>query len=320
MPPTTRAVRIPAAAAAGRPLAHQLRTALDEFIQDGGSRMGAAMAYYTLFVMAPAVLLLAAISMSFLGSFGTGGSLGIALEDVLGKAVAGYVFSLAATTVQSRAHTIAGVAGGVTLVWAIVVFYWNTQAIFNRLWRVESGPGMSWSALLRSRAKGFMILLLPVVLLAAAAVLTAVLSAVTRVIDLGGLGDTAQRWLGYAASPLLLFALACLSFTLMYKLLPEVRASWWISFATAVVVAAAWTVGTWLFGLYVSWSGKAFAYGAVSALFVLLVWLNYSARIVFLGCKFTKVRTEAVHGRVEPLPHMVAVRIEQQPPVTRRHD
>ncbi len=101
---------------------------------------------------------------------------------------------------------------------------------------------------------------------------------------------------------------------MLYVFLPDARVPWRAASVAALAVAFGWTVGTWLFGRYLSWSSGASAYGVAGSVFVLLIWLNYSSRLVLLGCKTTKVWTERYGGGVIPLEHAAVVKVELESP------
>lgn len=272
--------------------------------------MSAAMAYYTLFLLAPALLLVTSLTTRVIGTGGLEPVIVRVTQDMLGEELASYVLEVAVTTSEARAADTASLVGVLVLLWAVFVFYSNMQAVFNRLWRVRLRPGVSWGRVLRIRASGFAIMLVPVVLLAAAALSASIASKLDFLLDYAVWGRFAGGVVAVARSPVGVFGLAWPSFAVLYIFLPDARVPWRIAAMAAGEVAAGWTLGTWLFGEYLAWSSGGSAYGAASAVFVLLIWLNYSARLVLLGCKLTKTWTQKVHGSVKPLPHAAVVRID----------
>jgi len=279
-----------------------------EFTLDGGSRLSAAMAYYVLFVMAPAALLLAAAAARF-GTRLMDGSfveaLGAVLGDELGQSLYDIVFSGA----QARSAVAAGVVGLVSLIWALGLFYMNIQAVFNRMWRVAVRPGAPWKLLLWTRLRRFVVMLVPVAVLAFGAFATALVSLLEGRWGIAVLQPFAE----VMSSPLAVAAVAWVSFAVLYIFLPDAHVPWRSAAVASLVVALGWTLGTYLFGQYLSWRPGGGAYGTAGAVFVLLIWLNYSSRLVMVGCKMTKRWTERVHGKVSPLPHAALIRIEVEP-------
>ncbi len=296
------------------PVVRHLRTTWHEFGQDGGVRLSAAMAYYILFVMAPALLLLTSLTTRFLGSAKEGGVLYQALQDVLGDQLAGYLFGFAVTTADARASVTVSLLGGLALVYAVAVFYNNIQSVFNRMWRVRVRPGAQWTTILKTRVRRFTVMLLPVAVLAIATLTTTIANWLERLLGSGLLSGVFSTLLSIGRSSIVVFVFAWLSFAALYAFLPDARVPRKVAIFTSLAAATGWTLGTWLFGRYLSWSSGGFSYGTVSWVFVLLIWLNYSSQLVLLGAKLSKVWTESLDGQVDPLPYAAIVKMELETP------
>jgi len=276
-----------------------------EFSLDGGSRLSAALAYYTLFVMAPAALLLVTVASYFgTGTFQT--PLIEGLAEVLGEELAGLLSDVMFTTTQARASVTIGLVGLVATLWALGIFYFQVQSVFNRMWRVTRRPGSAWRLTVWTRLRRFTVMLVPVALLAAGAVATAMSSVLGAVLNV----SPGERAVQLISSPLSVAAVAAISFCLLYKFLPDAQVRWRYAAWVSVWVSLGWTLGTYLFGLYLSWGSLTSSYGAAGAVFVLLIWLNYSARLVLVGCKATKRWTEFKEGTVTPLPNATILKVE----------
>lgn len=293
----------------GRSLLARMRATWVEFGQDGGPRLSAAMAYYVLFVMAPALLLITNLAARFVGSESGEFAHG-AIEELLGEELAGYLIGLATSVAEARADAAVSVVGTIALLWAVAVFYLNTQHVLNRMWRVQVKSGAPWQTVAWTRLKRFTAMLLPIVALAATTLTNTVAEWLHELLGTGLLGGLLEAAVRLLDSPVAVFGMAWLSFTMLYAFLPDAKVRWRVAVIAALAVAMGWTLGSWAFGRYLGWSSGGFAFGAASAVFVLLIWLNYSSQLVLLGCKLTKVWTEAEYGRVEPLPHAVVIRVE----------
>lgn len=288
------------------------RFALDsyhEFSLDGGSRLSAALAYYILFVMAPATLILVSVAAYF-GAGLLQSPLIEGLTELLGADLAMLLADVLRSTTQARASLAAGIVGIVATLWALGIFYFQVQAVFNRMWRVTRRPGSAWRITIWTRLRRFTVMLVPVALLAVGAVATAVASLLGSILHL----TPTERAIHIAASPYAVAGAAAISFCLLYKYLPDAQVRWRYAIWVSVWVAAGWTLGTYLFGVYLSWGRMASAYGAAGAVFVLLIWLNYSARLVLVGCKATKRWTELAEGAVTPLPNATNLKVELESP------
>jgi len=276
-----------------------------EFSLDGGSRLSAALAYYVLFVMAPAALLIVSAAAYF-GSGELHTPFIEGLSEVLGAELAGALSDVLTTTTQARASVAAGIVGLLATLWALGTFYVQVQSVFNRMWRVTRRPGSAWRLTFWMRLRRFTVMLVPVALLAVGAVTTAVAALLGSVLHL----TPGERIVNFSSSPLSVAAFAGVSFCLLYKFLPDAEVRWRYAAWVSVWVSLGWTIGTYLFGVYLSWGNTTSAYGAAGAVFVLLIWLNYSARLVLVGCKATKRWTEFREGAITPLENATILKVE----------
>ncbi len=180
-----------------------------EFTQDGGSRLSAALAYYILFAIAPALVLLAAFGTRALGALEPGGALFESLSELLGPELGGYVRDIAVSAAEARASTAAaGTLGFIVLFWAIGVFYVNMQFVFNKMWRVQVKPGADHRTVFLTRVRRFSVMLIPVAALAVTAVVAAIAGLLRRVVAAGLLGGLLEQVLRVLQSPFTVFLLA----------------------------------------------------------------------------------------------------------------
>ena len=277
-----------------------------EFRQDGGSMLSAALAYHVLFAMAPALVLLAVIAVRFVGSATPDGPMVQALNELLGAELAEALTTVAGGAAQARADVAAGIVGLALLVWAVVLLYMHLQDVFNRMWRVYVRPGAEAHLLLWARVRRFSVMLVPFAVLAALALANALASTLGSYLPLGGF-DIA---LSLLSSPMTVALAAWVSFLVLLKFLPDAHVPWRPAVIAAAVAALGWTLGTYLYGLYLSTAGTIPGYGPAGAVFVLLLWLNYSTRLVLVCCKMTKLWVEFRGGGVQPLPHATLLHLE----------
>jgi len=261
------------------------RHAVSAWVDDYAPSMGAALAYYSLFSVAPLLLIVISIAGLVFGPDATRGYIFGELRDLMGDEGAGAVQALL-QSVDKPAQGVLGTIVGVVLlgVGAISVFG-ELQNALDRIWRApgRAGSGGLW-ALVRARLLSFgMVLgigfLLIVSLLASAAV--------------SALGKfSAPMFGGWAMLAELLnlvvsFAMVTVTFAMIYKIIPRVRIGWRDVWVGAAVTALLFSIGKSLIGLYLGRSTFASGFGAAGSLVVLLVWVYYSAQIFLLGAEFT---------------------------------
>ena len=255
--------------------------------QDFASSMGGALAYYTLFSIAPVIIIVIAVAGFFLGPEAARGEIVTQLRGLLGDDGAAAVQGLlesASEPAEGLFATLSSIA--LLLIGATTVFA-ELQSDLDRIWRAETAKPASgiWS-FLRARVLSFGMVLALAFLLLVSLVVSAALAAMGT-----WWGGWFEGWaillevLNFCAS----LAITTGLFALIYKLLPRVEIAWRDVWIGAAVTALLFAVGKLLIGLYIGRSGIASGFGAAGSFVVLLVWVYYSAQIFLLGAEFTWV-------------------------------
>ena len=259
----------------------------EAWIDDYAPSMGAALSYYTVFSLAPLLLIVISIAGLVFGQDAARGEIFGQLSELMGadtaKAVEGILASL-----NKPANGITGTTIGVALllIGATSVFG-ELQDALDRIWRAPVRERSSgWWNLLRTRLLSFGMILGIAFLLMVSLVLGAVISALGKWWG-GVFGD--WEVLAQVVNLAVGFLLTTVVFAMIYKLMPRVRVQWHDVLLGALVTAALFTIGKFLIGLYIGKSGIASGYGAAGSLIVVFVWVYYSAQIFLMGAEFTWV-------------------------------
>jgi len=284
------APRLSTPAASAWPL---LRDATLSWSDDGASSLGAALAFYTLFSIAPLLLIAISVAGLVFGEQAARGEIMGQLSALLGPDSAHVVESLLRSLNRPGAGALGTLAGvGVLLVGATTVFA-ELQGAMDRIWRTPAQDASSsvWRFVRKRLLSLGMVLgigfLLIVSLLASAA--------------LAALGRWWGPWLGglefvaHALDMALSFVLVTLMFAMIYKWMPRVKLAWRDVWTGAALTALLFTLGKLLIGQYIGRSGVASAFGAAASLVVLLLWVYYSAQIFLFGAEITWVYAQR-HG------------------------
>ena len=267
----------------------RLKNTVGGDIEDDALSRGAAIAYYTVFAIAPVLVIVISIAGLVYGEEAARGAIVVQLQGMMGHDAAEAVQAMIASAGNKRSGTLGAVLGfGALLVTASGVFG-EMQSGLNRIWRAEPKTS-TVTRLVRARAVslglvaalGFLLM----VSLAASAAITAFSHMLQHVLpDV----DLLLRAVNFLISLVLISAL----FATIYKILPDVPTTWHDVGVGAVVTAFLFTVGKTVIGLYIGSSQVASSYGAAGALVIVLLWVYYSAQIFLLGAEFT--RAWAVH-------------------------
>ena len=267
------------------------------WLDDYAPSMGAALAYYTVFSLAPLLLIVISIAGLAFGEDAARGEIFGQLRGLMGddaaKAIEGILASVNKPA-QSLAATVVGVA--VLLVGATSVFG-ELQDALDRIWRAPARPDSSglWG-LLRTRLLSFGMIFGITFLLMVSLVLGAVIAALGK-----WWGGAFAGWetLAQIVNAGVGFVLTAAVFAMIYKLMPRVQVRWDDVWLGALVTALLFTVGKFLIGLYIGKSGVASAFGAAGSLVVVFVWVYYSAQIFLLGAEFTRVYAQTFGSMCE---------------------
>jgi len=278
-----------------------VRQAITAWMDDGAASMGAAISYYTIFSLAPLLLIVVSLGGLVFGPDAVRGEIFMQLDGLLGGDAARAIQDLLASVnkpAQGIAATVAGVA--LTLVGATSVFG-ELQGALDRIWRAPAAEKSAGAAglwrLLRTRLLSFGMILGIAFLLIVSLALGALMAALGK--WWGGVFTGWELAMQFA-NEVLSFALTTIVFALIYKLMPRVTVRWEDVWLGALVTAMLFTIGKFLIGLYIGKSGIASGFGAAGSLIIVLVWVYYSAQIFLIGAEFTSVYAHSFDPAREP--------------------
>lgn len=256
---------------------------LDDYVPS----MGAALAYYTMFSLAPLLLIVVSVAGLVFGEDAARGEIQAQLQGLMGVSSAGAVQSLL-VSVREPAEGLTATAVGLVLLFvgATTVFA-ELQNALDRIWRVPGRLRNSgWLSLVRARLMAFGMVLALGFLLIVSLVSSAMLAALSRRLDpvFGGWQAVVE-----AGNALGGFLLVAFMFGLIYKIMPRQRVLTTDVWLGALLAALLFTVGKFVIGAYIGRSGVASGFGAAGSLVVVLLWVYFSAQILLVGAEFTCV-------------------------------
>lgn len=256
--------------------------------QHSASAHSAALAFYTIFSLAPILVVVIALAGLVYGEDAVRGLIFNEFRGLMGDQAALLVQEVLRSAARPATGRIATALGFVTLLLGATAVFGQLQDSLNRVWDVAPKPGAVVTTLLRKRALSFAVVLSLGFLLLVSLVLSAALSAFSGYL---------ARHLAIPAAALeasnflLSFLIVTLLFATIYRLLPDVRLEWRDVLLGSVVTALLFVVGKSLIGFYLGRTSVASAYGAAGSLVVVLLWVYYSALIFFFGAIFTRVHS-----------------------------
>jgi membrane protein len=283
-----------------------LKQTASEWMEDDAPSLGAALAYYTVFSLAPLMTIAIAMAGFFFGKEAAQGQifdeLRVLLGEEGGKAVEEMVQSANA---QPTAGVVATVISVIILLFGASGVFGQLQASLNKMWGVKPKPGRGVLGMIQDRLLSFGFTLVVGFLLLVSLLLTA---GIALVADwLGGLMPGSET-LAQTLNLVLSLAMITLLFAMIFKFLPDAKIAWRDVWIGAFLTAVLFTIGKFALGIYLGKSGVASSYGAAGSLIVLLLWVYYSSQILFFGAEFTQVYANRFGSRVAPADDAVPVR------------
>jgi membrane protein len=284
-----------------------LKQTFQEWLQDKVPQLGAALAYYTVFSLAPLVLvLLAIVGVIFRDDpAGAWNKITQQMSYFLDPSAVQIVQNIAQKASQPGKSTIATIIGVALAIFGASGVFGQLQDALNTIWGVKAKPAAGIWGFLRSRFLSFAMVAGVCFLLLVSLAIEALLKGFSHYVQSilpGGIVIALAVYLVFD------FAVVVLLFAMIFKFLPDVEIQWRDVWIGAVMTAIFFGLGKWLLGFYLGSGAAASAYGAASSLITLLLWVYYSSQILLFGAEFTQVYA-AQAGR-ELKPSEYAIRVE----------
>jgi membrane protein len=282
-----------------------------EWLDDKAPQLGAALAYYTVFALAPLVLLLLAIIGVIFRDDPSGAWTRVTeqMGYFLDQSAVQVVTDIAHDASKPGKSTLATVIGIALAVFGASGVFGQLQDALNTIWGVKAKPGEGMMSFLRARFVSFAMLGGVFFLLLVSLTIEALLKGFSHYVQgalPGGLAIAVSVYLIFD------FAVVTVLFAMIFKFLPDAEIQWRDVWIGAVMTAIFFGIGKWGLGLYLGSGAAASAYGAASSLITLLLWIYYSSQILLFGAEFTQVYANQAGRRVEPSEHAVPIVTTEQ--------
>ncbi|MEJ8825076.1 YihY/virulence factor BrkB family protein [Variovorax humicola] len=282
------------------------RDAVMAWVDDFAPSMGAAISYYTIFSLAPLLVIVIAITGAIFGRDAAQAQIVAQIGGLVGQDGAAAVQAILHAAADTDKGLVAGAVSVVVLLVGATTVFAELQSALDRIWHVpeKEKPSGVW-AVLRARVLSFGLILGVAFLLIVSLLVSAALAAFDN-----WFGGLMPGWevLMQALNLLISFGIVTLLFAMIYKLMPTARIAWRDVWIGAGVTALLFELGKLLIGLYLGKSGVTQAFAAAGSLVVLVAWVYYAAQIFLLGAEFTKVYADA-HGSLSGQKAVAATRL-----------
>jgi membrane protein len=278
-----------------------LKTIFTKWFDDDPFQLAAALSYYTLFSLAPLLVISIAVAGFVFGKEAAHNQIVGTIRGLIGQqsaeAVQAMIQSASSKPKTGLASTL---LGGIFLLFGAGGVVGQLQTSLNAIWKVRSKPGTGVRDFIRKRFISFAMVLGIGFLLLVSLAVSAFISGLTQF--MGSLHETVAL-IAHLLDLVLSFALVTLLFAMIYKFLPDVEIHWKDVWIGAALTSILFTTGKFLIGFYLGSSSVTSVYGAAGSLITVLLWVYYSALIFFLGAEFTQVYASQYGSGVVPSAH-----------------
>ncbi len=272
-----------------------LREVAQEWSKDNALTLGAALAYYTIFSMAPLLVLAIAVAGLVFGRAAAQGEIVAQIQGMLGASGAELIESMIERASEPSSGRLATVVSLVTMLFGASGVFGQLQGSLNQIWGADPARRTGVKGQLQRRAASFSMILVIGFLLLVSLALSALISGLHGFIEEY---FTVPSQLVSLANVGVSFAIVMAMFAMIFKLLPDARIEWRDVWLGAAVTAILFTLGKSLIGIYLGRAGITSVYGAAGSLVLVLLWVYYSAQLLFLGAEFTEVYSRRFGSRV----------------------
>ena len=261
--------------------------------EDGVPMLSAALSYYTVFALAPLLLVIIGLIGLFIEPADVQKAINSQITDMLGSGAANTLTEVMKASNKPSTGIISVVIGGITLVLGASGIFGQLKEALNLIWRVKKKPHIGFKKTIQQQFLSMSMLIVIGFLLLVSLLLSTALTVVTT-------------YLGHILpfSPLLLqvmdialsVGITTILFALIFRILPDAVVPWREAWPSAFVTAALFTVGKYILGLYITYAGVGSIYGAAGSLIVILLWVYYITQLLLFGAEMSKVLVLRHHG------------------------
>jgi membrane protein len=275
------------------------------FTDDKGLKLSASLSYYTVFSLGPLLLLLISLAGLFFGRDAIQGQLFSEINGLLGNEAAAQIQEIIKNLELTGKTNTAIFIGAITLIIGATTVFGDIQDSINIIWRVKAKPKRGWLKLIKDRLLSSSLIVGLGFLLCVSLIINGALKALNDAL-MARFPDVTVV-LFNIINLVVSFGVITVLFGIIFKVLPDVKIHWRDVRTGAFFTACLFMLGRFLIGLYIETAGTASAYGAAGSIIVILVWVYYTAAILYFGAEFTRVYADHIGLRIEPAAYAVYV-------------
>lgn len=281
-----------------------LKAAATDWMEDNALRLSAALAYYSIFSIAPLIMIAMALAGWLLGEQAANGLVERQLSGLMGWQAAQGIQAMVQSASKPEGFTVAGAMGLLALLFGASGVFGQLKDALNTIWEVKTKPGQGVVKFLRDRLLSFgMVAVIGFLLLVSLVMSTFLSGMMEQLSSILPISDA----LAMAVASAISFTVITASFAAVFKILPDVNVRWNDVWVGALVTALLFEIGKWALGFYLGRESTTSAFGAAGSLVLVLLWVYYASLILLFGAEFTQVYAKARGHQIAPSKNAEAV-------------
>ncbi|PZQ83553.1 MAG: ribonuclease BN [Flavobacterium johnsoniae] len=285
-----------------------LKNTISEFNDDNAIKLSASLSYYTIFAIPPLMIIVITLCGFFFVKDAVTGELYGQINRLVGNDAAIQIQNAIKNVELSDSNAFAAIFGGVMLLIGASGVFAEIQSSINFIWGLKAKPNKGFKKFIQNRLMSFSMIVSVGFLLLVSLLVNSVMDLLSA--KLRSYFQEGTIYIFYVLNLLLVFAIITLLFTIIFRTLPDGKIRWKDAFIGSSFTAVLFMVGKFAIGLYLGNSTVASVYGAAGSIIIILVWVYYSAIILYFGAEFTKVYAKAYGGSISPNEYSVEIQKE----------
>ncbi len=287
-----------------------IKEVFSEFSADNIFKYSASLAYYTVFAVAPILLIIISLSGLFFGKEAVEGRIYEELNGLIGPIVALQIQNMIRSIHLTGNNFIASLTSTLLLLIAATTIFGEIQDSLNKMWGLRIKTKRVWWKLILTRLISFSLIIAIGIIMTLTLILNALISTFGRFV--GKYIANYSIYLIELINDLISFLVTAFLFSLLFKILPDAKIKWKDVAIGGFVTAVFFILGRWGISFYLSKTNLTSLYGAAGSIIIFMVWVYYSSIILYLGAEFTKVYTNLYGGKIIPNEYAEWVKTEEK--------
>jgi membrane protein len=277
---------------------HLLRDSFQGFWDDKVFKLSGSLAYFTVFSIGPMLLVIIFLAQQFYGREAVEGSIYTQIKDFVGPAAAVQIQDIIKNATLSDTSNFTAIVSFITLIVGATTVFAEIQDSINTIWNLKTKPEKGWLKMIINRLLSFSMVVSLAFLLLVSLVINALMEGFGRRLE--QVFPQVAVIILYIVNLLITFCVITLLFGIIFKVLPDAKIKWKDVLTGAIVTALLFMLGKFAITFYISSSDIGSTYGTAGSLVILLLWIYYSAIILYFGAEFTKAYAATYGNRIYP--------------------